>query len=155
GLMNSPGHRANILNPKYNAVGIGVVTVKNHVYVTQDFAHVVPVYTDQQFRERLAAALNRVRRAHRLPAIDFHSDPRLDQEACKGKLDASDVLAGLSGATRATIFTATQPDDLPSAMQTAATDRNLHRITIGVCYRADQQDKFSKFWVVAAFYPGR
>ncbi|HWF03606.1 MAG TPA: CAP domain-containing protein [Candidatus Angelobacter sp.] len=23
-LMNSPGHRANILNPKYNAVGIGV-----------------------------------------------------------------------------------------------------------------------------------
>jgi uncharacterized protein YkwD len=154
GLMNSPGHRANIMNPKYNAVGIGVVTVRSHMYVTQDFAHVVRVYTDQQFRQELAAALNKVRRAHRLPPIDFRFDTRLDEEACSGKLNASDVLAGLSGATQATIFTATQPDDLPRDMETAAVDRNLHRMSLGVCYRADK-DKFSKFWVVAAFYPGR
>src|SRR5262245_48931729 len=59
GLMNSPGHRANILNPNYNAVGIGVVAVGDRIYVTQDFAHVVPVYSDQQFRRELVSAFNR------------------------------------------------------------------------------------------------
>lgn len=39
GLMNSPGHRANILNGEYNAVGIGVVRDSRKVYYfTQNFA---------------------------------------------------------------------------------------------------------------------
>src|SRR5262249_23833726 len=74
-LMNSPGHRANIMNPLYNAVGIGVVVFKNRMYVTQDFGHVVPVYSDQQFRQELLAAFNRRRQAHRLGSITFRSDP--------------------------------------------------------------------------------
>ena len=39
GLMNSPGHRANILNAAYNVVGIGVVRDPRKVYFfTQNFA---------------------------------------------------------------------------------------------------------------------
>lgn len=39
GLMNSPGHRANILNKEYNTVGIGIITaVDNTFYYTQNFA---------------------------------------------------------------------------------------------------------------------
>ena len=37
GLMGSPPHRANILNPKFRVVGIGVAQVAGVVYVTQDF----------------------------------------------------------------------------------------------------------------------
>src|SRR5215831_12405510 len=58
GLMNSPGHRANILSPKYNALGIGVVKVGSRVYVAQDFAHVLPVYSRERFREEVVAAFN-------------------------------------------------------------------------------------------------
>src|SRR5262249_29474267 len=36
-LMNSPGHRANILSSRYNAVGIGLVARDGRFYVTQDF----------------------------------------------------------------------------------------------------------------------
>jgi len=40
GLMNSPGHRANILESRFNAVGIGVVRDERGVYYfTQNFAH--------------------------------------------------------------------------------------------------------------------
>lgn len=40
GLMNSPGHRANILNGSYNVVGIGVIQSGQKVYYfTQNFAH--------------------------------------------------------------------------------------------------------------------
>lgn len=39
GLMNSPGHRANILNGDYNTVGIGIIkSVDGSFYYTQNFA---------------------------------------------------------------------------------------------------------------------
>ena len=39
GLMNSPGHRANILQPLYNVVGIGVIQdLRKIYYFTQNFA---------------------------------------------------------------------------------------------------------------------
>lgn len=40
GLMNSPGHRANILNGSYNCVGIGIHKSEKKVYYfTQNFAY--------------------------------------------------------------------------------------------------------------------
>jgi uncharacterized protein YkwD len=39
GLMNSPGHRANILSPKYKTVGIGIINGGPYgLMVTQDFS---------------------------------------------------------------------------------------------------------------------
>jgi len=38
GLMNSPGHRANILRPNYNRVGIGILDGGFHgLMVSQEF----------------------------------------------------------------------------------------------------------------------
>jgi uncharacterized protein YkwD len=150
-LMNSPGHRANILNPEYNAVGIAVAKVEKQLYVTEDFAHVVPSYSEQEFRERVIAAFNRLRLAHRLGPIDSHPDSRLDQEACTGNMDPQWALQGVNNATRATIFTAVEPNDLPSAMDKIASDVALRRMNIGVCFRQDENHQFSKFWVIAAF----
>lgn len=40
GLMNSPGHRANILHPSFNCVGIGIHKSQNGtLYYTQNFAY--------------------------------------------------------------------------------------------------------------------
>jgi hypothetical protein len=47
-LMNSPGHRANILDPNVNAVGVGVAYSGGRVWVTEDFMKhdtLVPVIT--------------------------------------------------------------------------------------------------------------
>jgi uncharacterized protein YkwD len=37
GWVKSPGHRANILNPKYGKIGIGIVTKGHYVFATQIF----------------------------------------------------------------------------------------------------------------------
>jgi uncharacterized protein YkwD len=38
GLMNSPGHRANILNPKFGRIGIGIMDGGIYgIMVTQNF----------------------------------------------------------------------------------------------------------------------
>lgn len=36
-LMNSPGHRANILNPKWRGVGVGIVKSGGYLWVTEIF----------------------------------------------------------------------------------------------------------------------
>jgi uncharacterized protein YkwD len=153
-LMNSPGHRANILNPGYNAVGIAVVQRGKTLYIAQDFARVLPAYSEQQFRDEIVAAFNRLRRAHGSEPIDSHPDSHLEQQACSGKPDPGGVLQGLSGATRVAVFTATQPTDLPPPMDAAAGDFTLHRMNIGVCFKPSANG-FSQFWVVAAFFSGR
>ncbi len=46
GLMNSPGHRANILNKDFNCVGIGVYRSERNVYFfTQNFAKRELIFT--------------------------------------------------------------------------------------------------------------
>ena len=45
-LMDSPGHRANILATHFNSVGIGVVERGDLLYVTEDFAHVLPSFSE-------------------------------------------------------------------------------------------------------------
>lgn len=151
-LMNSPGHRANILNPEYNAVGIATTRVDNHLYVTEDFAHVVPSYSEREFRDAVIAAFNRLRLAHRLGPIDSRPDPGLDQEACSGHSDPEEVLLGISNATRATMFNATEPDKLPPTMEKAASDVLLRRMSIGVCFRSRPTTAFPDFSVIVAFY---
>ena len=49
-LMLSPGHKANIMNPRYNSVGIGVFEAKGRLWVTQDFAWTVPPLQRRRFR---------------------------------------------------------------------------------------------------------
>lgn len=39
GFMNSPGHRANVLNKNFNKVGLGFVEKGNYLYVTQWFTN--------------------------------------------------------------------------------------------------------------------
>jgi uncharacterized protein YkwD len=151
-LMASSGHRANIMNPEYNAVGIAAARVGSRIYVTEDFGRVFPVYSPQQFRDGVVAAFNQIRRSRRLGLIDSNPDPALDAQACKGDGDPRLVLQGFSSATRATMFTAFQPSDLPATMRQAANDVSLRRMNIGVCFRSDPHTKVGKFWVLVAFF---
>lgn len=38
GLMNSPGHRANILSPEPQSIGIGIVYLNGEMWITQMFS---------------------------------------------------------------------------------------------------------------------
>jgi uncharacterized protein YkwD len=152
-LMHSPHHRANILDPKSNAIGIAFVERDGELYVTEDFAHVLADVSDNQFQSRLIAAFNRLRNSKSLAPITVHSDPKLEKVACNAKLQPRAILRQLPGATNLTMFTTSRPDDLPSNMQEAAADGRLRRMSIGVCFKPDHKGGFSTYWVAAAFYP--
>ena len=80
GLMNSPGHRANILNREATHVGVGVTvdTVAHELLVTQLFSR-PPETFDAQTVERLRRAIVEVRRARKLRALEH--DATLDELA--------------------------------------------------------------------------
>ena len=152
-LMHSPHHRANILDPKSNAIGIAFAEKDGELYVTEDFAHVLTDVSDNQFQSRLITAFNRLRASKGLAPVAVRSDAKLEKAACNAKLQPRTILRQLPGATNLTMFTASRPDDLPSNMQEAAVDGRLRRMSIGVCFKPDQKGGFSTYWVAAAFYP--
>jgi uncharacterized protein YkwD len=75
GLMASPGHRANILNPNVSHVGIGVVTIDEDgrpAYVaTEVFIQMIREIDSASAPERLLAMLNEARGARRAPALEM------------------------------------------------------------------------------------
>src|SRR3954469_10938069 len=54
-LMNSPPHRTNLLNPKYNSLGIGVAKNGDQLYVAQDFAHAIQTRSANEVEDEIIA----------------------------------------------------------------------------------------------------
>jgi len=153
GFMDSPPHRANILSPKYNSVGFGITLNQGELFVTQNFANVLPTYSAEKFRDAVVSEFNRVRRSKHVPEIDARPDDRLEKAACTGKVNPNSLIHDLPGVTDLVIFTSFVPEKLPSHMQDAAGDRTLRRMNIGVCFKPGPSYGYGSFYVVAAFYP--
>jgi uncharacterized protein YkwD len=153
GLMHSPPHRANILDPKYTSVGFGIVVRDGLLYVAQNFARVVPTYSEDQFRQAVVSAFNQIRHDKGLAAIDVVTDPRLRKAACSGESDPNTLIKTLPGVTNLVVFTSSTPEKLTSNMKSTAGDRTLRRMNMGVCFKPGSEHGYGSFWVVAAFYP--
>lgn len=54
GWMNSPGHRANLLNENVNRVGIAVVAARGELYAVADYSRAVVVLTQDEVEQRIA-----------------------------------------------------------------------------------------------------
>jgi hypothetical protein len=55
--LNSPGHRANLLNPEIDRVGIAVVAAQGVLYAVADYARAVPVLSPGQVEGAVAGLL--------------------------------------------------------------------------------------------------
>jgi Cysteine-rich secretory protein family len=72
GWMNSPDHRANLLNSGIDRVGIAVVQRGQDLYAVADYAHDAPVLTQAQVEATVAAML----RARRIEILKDASQAR-------------------------------------------------------------------------------
>jgi uncharacterized protein YkwD len=152
GLMESPGHRANILHQDYNAIGIAIVERDRELFVTQDFAHTLVSYSEKQFRDAVVSGFNQARRSKKLPPVEVITDPRLRRSACAQDLNVDKMILNLPGAAGLLVFSLSEPGALPDDLRRFAADKTVERLGIGVCLQTGGQNGFSKFWVVAAFY---
>jgi len=155
GLMNSPPHRKNILNPEFNAVGIGVVRAGEDIWVTQDFARVFDPQSDLEARNQVIAAFQRARRQARLQPVVVSDEPRLQTLACrmakKGALDTGTPL-GWSTIRSATAYTESNLSQLPSTAMKLATDPSVQRIAVGACFGKSAKYEAGMYWVSIGAY---
>jgi hypothetical protein len=82
GLMASPAHRGAILNPKFDAVGVGVVRSGNSLYVTQEFTRALPSFTNAEAAAAIQAAIAKYAASREVPEPLLQPRPQLQQMAC-------------------------------------------------------------------------
>jgi hypothetical protein len=150
-LMGSNGHRTNILNTSYNAVGIGVVEEKGKIYVTQDFLFLVPDYSESQFKSVFAEAFNLARKSKGIMPLQVREDADLHSLACTTDGSAAKLSDKLYGVSAIVVFTSSDPHYLPQEINPRIANAYFHSMRYGVCFRPDQQHGYANFWVVATF----
>jgi len=151
-LMHSPGHRANILDSDYNSVGIGVVRKDGKVFVTQDFAHVLPESSVADVEWEVAATLRQGRRGE-LKRVEA---PELRRMACE--MASHDRLnphaAMLPGANSSAAFTALDLNQIPRSLRSLRS-RSAGAFSVGACYQSSASYGTPVYWVVVVTYPER
>jgi len=122
GWMNSPGHRANILDARVDSIGIAVVEGGELLFAVENFAQAVPVLSIQEQEKQVGALL--VARGLRLLKIE--NDAR---ESCKLDRD----LVG-SGKPRYIAHYET-PDilSLPESLEREIRSRPYKAAAVGAC----------------------
>ena len=154
GLMKSPPHRANILSPNSNTVGIGVVRRGDVYWVTQDFAHSLQEYSVDEAEDTLLAAWLRERKRAHLPPAEVVRMPQLRRMACamarNGHLDSREPLT-LPNVEAAVVYTELEPLRLPNNGVKMAHDSTVKRIGVGACFVGNEQYPAGAWWVVMVF----
>jgi uncharacterized protein YkwD len=150
-LMHSPPHRANLLNPVYNVVGMGIIRNGDRLFIVQDFGHALPTYSLAEVKDRTAEAVADERhrlRQRDLPRQDLAS---LDEAACSmAQADKMGTAAVHSLAEHSTVLTYTSlhPETLPAQASHALSSRNLRSFSIGTCYKRTETYPTGVYWMV-------
>jgi uncharacterized protein YkwD len=150
-LMLSPPHRANLLNPAYNVVGLGVVRSGDQLYIVQDFGHALPSYSATDLKDRIAAAVNQARRQGGQADLQRRDLLIADEAACSmAQADKLGTAPVHKLAERFTVLTYTSlhPETLPNGATHAVGGHNLQRFSIGACYARTDTYPTGVYWVV-------
>ena len=150
-LMLSPPHRANLLNPAYNVVGLGVVRSGDRLYIVQDFGHALPNYSAAEVKDRIAATVAQARHEANQPDLARRDLSTADDAACSmahaDKLGTSPVH---QLAQRYTVlsYTSLHPETLPAETARLLASHSLRTFSVGACYARTGTYPTGVFWVV-------
>src|SRR5579864_2968148 len=136
-FMHWPGHRANILDAQYNAIGIAVAAGRNQqLYFTEDFAHRIPHLALNDLRQKLLDNMNAVRAKRLLPPLT--------------EVNTKAISRSFSSAGWVVVFTASEPSELPPDIVRVVSNREARSVAIGVCY--PQGESFALLQAVNIFF---
>jgi uncharacterized protein YkwD len=152
-LMQSPPHRANLLNPAYNVVGLGVVRSGDRLYIVQDFGHALPNYSIAEVKQQIVAALVQSRRQAHQPALARSDLADADEAACSmaqaDKLGTGPMHKLVQRYTVLT-YTSLRPGTLPENARPVVASHSLRRFSVGACYGRSATYPTGVYWLVLA-----
>lgn len=139
GWMHSPGHRANILNPRITAVGIAVVRGTAGLFAVQDFAESFMNQSLEQQEKQVASLLT----AKGLRVVGTAEEAR---RACEG-------LAGMpSGRSGELIrFETGSLSEIPSDLEKKIRSEPYRNVSVGAC-RTPDAGGFARYKIALLFF---
>ena len=127
GWMSSPRHRANILDPRVNAIGVGIVRFDGLLYVAEDFARTNPVLTQPDAEQRVIGLLS----SRKVPAVVTSAA----REACARDLSTS------PNATFVMHWTSPAMSQLPDELLDRLAHRHVASAAVGACAGSPEEDR--------------
>lgn len=154
-LMHSPPHRANILDPDYNAIGVGVVRAGGNVWVTEDFARRLPQLSEPQAESAVQNAIQGYERARRFGAPVRQPQTQLRHMACDMALNDDLNLtpaSRLSGVHQVFAWTAGDPAKLPKGIDSMLGTGLKGGYSLGACFAPSVSHPGGIYWLVMVAY---
>jgi Cysteine-rich secretory protein family len=137
--MSTSVHRANILNPQLDAIGIAVIPSQGSLYAVEDFAHTAPAQSNDTIVQHIAQLLQQ-RGITPAPSNDDA------QKTCE-------MPKGASGTPRLVIqWDGPNPTQLPDVLLKQITTGSYTSAAVGVCAGQQQQPQFTTYHVAVLLY---
>jgi len=139
GWLDSPGHRANLLNPQVDSVGVAVVSGGGVLYAVADYARAVPVLSREQVEATVADLIRR-------PGLSIVGDASAGRRYCG---------AGASESGRAEFLIVWEDSDisvLPRTLASRIAAGGYRNAVVGGCAPKDTESGFTSYWVAVILY---
>jgi hypothetical protein len=153
-LMHSPPHKANILRPEFNSIGVGVVRIGDSIYVTQDFARRLQEYSPSQAENAVSRSFYELRRSAGFPPLKLVSQPSLRDLACnmarEDRLE-TDLARDIANVRSVLVWTASEPQKLPTDVQKLRTTK-ASGWSVGACFASSKRYPNPVWWMIAVTY---
>ncbi len=142
--MNSPGHRANLLSPDVDRVGIAIVASRGVLYAVADYSRAVIALSAPQIESRVAGLI-------RPSGIRILGDSALARAGCAAD---SGMPHPASGPQPRFImrWQAADLSQLPQALVDRLSSGNYTAASIGSCTAQGGQSSFSAYRIAVLLY---
>jgi len=142
--MHSEGHRANLLDPAVDAIGIRVIARNGELYAVEDFAKTVPSVSldEQEFAIRALIA--------QLGQIALTTAP----DATSAARQTCSITTGFAGARKPTFtmrFTSDSLTQLPGELITRLASGRYRQAAVGAC--TAKESSFTSYNFAVLLYP--
>lgn len=137
--MHSPSHRANLLDPRLNAIGVAVVERRGELYAVEDFAHEVRSLTRVQQEAQVASLLQR-------EGLQVETGGSIAAAYCNGSPRRQQPLPKL-----VMRYSTTDLSMLPRQIQQGIRSRIYVRAVVGACSEANENG-FNAYQIVILLY---
>lgn len=142
--MNSPGHRANLLNAQVDRVGIAVVAARGVLYATEDFSHAVPALSREQVEAQVAGLI-------RVSGVGVLENPSFARAACA----SDDGLPRTAAGAQPRFVMRWQDSDLtrlPPQLVSRLRSRNYRWAAVGNCAPQNVPGTFTAYRLAVLLY---
>ena len=142
--MQSAGHRANLLSPDVDRVGVAVVAARGVLYAVADYTRAVEQLSAAQVEARVAALI-------RVSGVAILRDPSLAREACA----TDEGMPRAAGGSMPGFVMRWQSADLmrlPQALVDRLASGNYRQAEVGSCPARNSDGSFTAYRVAVLLY---